>query len=223
MPGRVPLEVHATFLGGTGDRRAAVRDAWDRSAEVETATGETIRVMAPEHAYIAAACHLSRNASRSLPYMKDVADLLLLARATGAAEGWDRLWSSCAAWGVAEQVRGVAAFLNAHLGAQCPGVRGVAPAFTPAGLVHSLERLEGRGRLTEGLGLRLGLVGHLPGPGARVRFLFRLVFPQPDFIRWRYRLGAGEPLARHYARHLLKVLRRTCQDALLRVKQRRRV
>ncbi|NLH99094.1 MAG: nucleotidyltransferase family protein [Chthonomonadales bacterium] len=217
----LPIELHCSFLGGIGDADQAVSEAWERSVRLQL-EGQALTALCPEHAFITAACHLYRNSHRSLPYMKDVADLLLLAQQVDEREGWNRLRDTCRRWSVEREVHGVCAFINAYLPATVPLGSGNPPAFTPADLAYALDRLEGRGRLTEGLAARLRLIGRLPSWQARCRFLWGLIAPSKEFLRWRYRIRDGRSLAPYYARHVLKAVKRTTMDAVLRARQRRR-
>jgi len=178
----LPVELHGSFLGGLGRPDAAIRDAW-REAVALPGAGAAIMGLRPEYAFITAACHLHRNAARSLPYLKDVADLALLAARVAAGDTWDVVWEASARWGVRQEVRGVAAFMKAYLPISIPGCETASPSFAPADLAYALERLEGRGRLTEGLALKLQLMRRLPGTARRLRFLAGLAFPQAGFIR----------------------------------------
>jgi hypothetical protein len=220
-PRGLPVEVHSSFLGGLGDPQAAARDVRAQAIELR-GDGWCVQGLRPEHAFITAACHLHRNHARAFPYLKDVADLALLYRRIEAGGDWDSMWASARRWGVESELRGIGAFLNAYTPVYVPGCDGAAPAFRPADLVYALERLEGRGRLSEGLAARLKYIGHLPGWRARVRFIAGLAFPRPAFLRWRYHVPASQTIAPYYVRHVLRAATRTAQDLVLRTLQRRR-
>ncbi len=220
-PRRLPIEVHCSFLGGLGDASKAVEDAWRNPVSLEAGAWSVLGLR-PEHAFITAACHLHRNYSRALPYMKDVADLALLTKRIELQGSWERMWESARRWRVMDQVRGVAAFLNAYTPAHVPDCEDAKPAFSPTDLVYALERLEGRGRLSEGLAARMHLIGRLPSARARIRFLMGLVVPRAGFLRWRYRLGNDRAVAPYYALHIFRALVRTTEDIVLRARQGRR-
>ncbi len=220
-PRRLPVELHCSFLGGLGDTETAIEDAW-RSPVTLDAGPWSVLGLPFEHAFIMAACHLRRNFDRALPYLKDVTDLALLSRRIEVLGAWDRMWEAARRWAVIEHVRGVAAFLNAYTPAHVPDCEDAVPAFTPADLVYALERLEGRGRLSEGLAARMRLVGRLPGLAAQARFMAGLAVPRPGFLRWRYRLADNRSVAPYYALHIFRAVFRMVEDVVLRTKQSRR-
>lgn len=217
----LPVELHCSFLGGLGSAELAAAEARDQ-AVVLRADGPGILGLRPEHAFITAACHLHRNFHRSLPYLKDVADMALLAGRIDDQDGWELVWDTCRRWEVLSEVSGVAAFINRYLPLHVPVCHATEPPFTADDLVYALQRLQGRGRLTEGLAARVRLMGRLPSWQARARLLTGMVFPRPGFLRWRYHIHDQRSLAPYYVRHIFRALTRTTQDGLLRLCQRHR-
>jgi len=217
----LPIEVHSGFLRGYGRREEAIADAWQLRVPIECAHFEACS-LPPPMGFIGAALHLHGNYCRSIPYLKDAADLLLLARRVSANGTWESVWSVCDRWGVVGEVRGVAAFLNRHLDAGIPACEGTEPPFDASDLAYAMENLRGRGRLTEGLALRREMAHHLPSLSARLGLWTRLVAPLPDFLRWRYHVPVGRPIWPWYVRHLARAVRRVVHDIAVRALTERR-
>jgi len=216
-----PLELHCSVLRGYGSKRNSIADLWSSPLTVSVA-GMSVGVLPRELCFIASALHLFSNDQRSVPYLKTAADLLLLSRAIEREGDWDRMWHAAEAWGVASEIRGVAAFMNRSFEARIPRVDGATPPFTANEIVYVLERLQGRSRLSEGLTLRLRMLQYLPGFGARVRYLLRFAFPRPEYLRWRYKLPAAQPLFPYYIRHLTGGFQRLVKDIAIRTSSGRR-
>ncbi len=217
----LPLELHCAFLHGYGNRTVSVDDTWRNAV---TLSGEWGRAEAlpVEFAFIHAAVHLYTHYQRSIPYLKDVADLLLLARAIERQRSWARMWETAERWSVRQEVTAIAAFVNTHVDARIPAVDNVPPPFSADDLVHIMARLHGRRRLTEGLVHRLAMIRLLPGWLARVRYLLRMAIPRPEYLRWRYRRQDHDPVWPLYLRHLLGGAAHLVQDVWLRRKSARR-
>lgn len=217
----LPIEIHSNFLRGFGRRNAAVADAWQAVAPT-TLEGCEALTLPPEMGFIISAIHLLSNHGRSIPYLKDAADLLLFCRRIAATGDWLHMWGLCERWGVLQEVRRVAAFLNRFLDGRVAACEGADPAFAPEDIVFARDRLHGRGRLTEALGLRIRMSRHLPNAWARLRFFAALVVPRPGFLRWRYRVAPGRPVWPYYLRHLRRAAIRLPYDALVRTIRGRR-
>jgi hypothetical protein len=211
----LPIEVHSGLLRGYGRPEDAVSDAW-RSRVVMVEAGFEACSLPAEMGFVCAALHLFSNHRRSIPYLKDAADLLLFARRISAHGAWDLVWSLCDRWGVAQEVGGIAAFLNRHLDARVPGCEGTQPPFDARDIVYAVDNLRGRGRLTEGLALRLEMARHLPSTTARLRLFAGLLAPLPGFLRWRYHVADGRPVWPLYVRHVLRAVRRVALDVAIR-------
>lgn len=211
----LPLELHCAFLHGHGNRTVSVNESWHNAV---TLSGEWGRAEAlpVEFAFINTAVHLYSNYQRSIPYLKDVADLLLLARTIERQRSWARMWETAERWSVRQEVAAIAAFLNTHVDARIPTADNVLPPFSADDLVHVMARLSGRRRLTEGLVHRLAMIRLLPGWPARVRYILRMAIPRPEYLRWRYRRQDCDPVWPLYLRHLLGGAAHLVQDVWLR-------
>ena len=132
---------------------------------------------------------------------------------------WREVWETAERWGILKEVGDVCATLNAHWGVEIPGVPAEAEAL-------ELERLagpeEGYGALSRAAVPaayleRVVRMRELPGWGARLRYLWRLIIPTSEGLRRRYGLPKSAFLLPWYGRYIVERAGRLMGGAGLRV------
>ncbi len=204
-PGRLPVEIHCGVLDGRGKDELAAPEMW--AASVPAPCGRAIlwRPCAA-HFLLHAAVHFAKHLSgEGFAALKFVADMILLVRRHGAQTDWHAFWQTAERWGVTDDVAEVMATLNHHWGLVVPIPIPRVPPVPARMLVYGRERraLCNAAATFRGYLRRVGDFRGLPGVKAKLRYLFRLLFPQPANLRWRYQLAEGTALAPYYLLHPL--------------------
>jgi hypothetical protein len=176
----------------------AASEIW-RDAVQEKLAGAPLWRMSWTHFLLQTAVHYTRHLEEDRAPLKGLADMLAVVRRFGSELDWMELWRTADRWGIRAPVARVFRTLELHWALSVPGL-------PPAAVPLSREVLaigscpDPSGPAGRGLE-RVVAVSELPDLPARVRYLFRLVFPTPEHLRWRYRLPAGASVAGYYVRY----------------------
>lgn len=185
-PKSLPLDIHTSVLGGSGNREQARTQLWAEALPYSVDAAQ-VELLPPELAFVVQALHYSKHWRRATPYCKDLADLVLLSRAIARAGDFERMWETARRWQVEDDVRTVVAVVNRYFDARVP-LSGTPPdVWTLHQIVYPEHDTRRSGRVFESLKVRFGLMRHLPSPMARVRYVLGFFVPQPAYLRWRYK------------------------------------
>lgn len=199
-PDGTVIEIHVNVLERRGNREVATPEIW-RDAVCEELAGAPLWRMSWTHFLLQTAVHYTRHLEEDVAQLKGLADMLAVVRRFGAVLDWPELWRTADRWGVRVPVARVFRTLEAHWALPIPGLPSdAAPLSREALATGSCPDLSG----PAGRGLeRVVAVNELPDVPSRLRYLFRLVFPTPEHLRWRYRLPEGASVASYYIRYPL--------------------
>lgn len=206
-PGALPVEVHTQVLKDRGDAHRARAEAWSSAV----ADRDGLLQLDPDHALILAAAHYATHLRLGAGHLKWMVDLLLLLRRRSSSKSPSALWETVRRWNLEGEVApllAAAAALAGEPDLAPPGAAALAPGF----LVYS-PRQAGTQLLASARG-RLGSLKDLPGPAARARYLYGLLFPSSAHLRYRYGLPAGRPVLAHRVTHPLRLVSRLVSGSL---------
>lgn len=191
--GRLPVEIHTSLLQGRSPHREGLvsTDVLREAAPLATVTG--LLRPSPRHFALHTALHYTKDLDEGFAELKGLLDVVLTLRTSDLAS----LRKVARRWEVEVELDRVLSTLHRHFGVGEP--REPAP-LSAAQLLDGVPQ-----RTNERYRAMLSAAHRVPGAGARARYLLRLVVPTPDKLRHQYRLAEGEPLGRHYARHVLGV------------------
>ncbi len=197
---RRPVEVHATILAGRGRYETAMREVWAECVPLACGTAR-LWSLCPSHFLLHTAIHFMKHFSTGcFISLKQMVDMILLVSNHRGLIDWPTLWQTAERWGVTNDVTTVVATLNHHWGLDIPIPRSRATAISAHTLVYGPEQpmLHAAAGRYRGYVRRLVGTTKLPGMKARLRYYFRLVFPEPAALRYRYNLSEGAALAPYY-------------------------
>lgn len=195
--GRFLIELHVTLEQGV-----PVPELFGAAQVLES---DGVRILCPsvEHFVIHTALHYSKHLDLNFASLKGLVDIALALHKYDRQLDWSEFWSTTRAWGVEEQVAVVLATIRHHWELDISGLpEGVEPLSSEI-LLYGRDDVVERQRayLPRVYRERLQRLRTLPGAGARCRYLFRLLFPEPENMRHRYGVPEGRPLLGAYLRH----------------------
>lgn len=199
-PDGTVIEVHVNVLERRGNREVATPEIW-RDAVQETLSGAPLWRMSWTHFLLQTAVHYTRHLEEDAAQLKGLADMLAVIRRFGPELDWPELWRTADRWGVTVSVARIFRTLEAHWALVIPGLRsGAAPLSREVLAIGSSPDHAGPAhRSLE----RVAAVSELPDLASRVRYLFRLLFPTAEHLRWRYRIPEGRSVTPYYLRYPL--------------------
>jgi hypothetical protein len=208
--GCLPVEIHGGILAGWGKDAQATAEIWASSVPVPCGHARLWR-LCPAHFLIHAATHFMKHLTvDGIAPMKEMVDMILLLNKHGSGMDWPEFWRTADRWGVAREVATVMTTLSRHWGFEIPAIAADTVPIPARILVRGRERrahwaaaVAPRHRVQ-----RLLRARELPGLFPRLRYLCRLLFPRPSFLRHRYHLPDGAPLTLHYLLHPLTIVGR---------------
>jgi hypothetical protein len=209
-PGCLPVEIHSAILARQGKDAHAVAEIWASSVPVPCGHARLWR-LCPAHFLLHAAAHfmkhLTADGSASI---KDMVDMILLLNKCGSAMDWPGFWRTADRWGVAREVATVMATLSRHWGFEIPAIAADTVPIPARILVWGRE---GRAHYAAAMMPRryvqhLLRARELPGLFQRLRYFYRLLFPLPSNLRYRYDLPDGAALTPRYLLHPLIIVGR---------------
>jgi hypothetical protein len=203
-PDGTVIEVHVNVLERRGNREVATPEIW-RNAVQEGLAGSPLWRMSWTHFLLQTAVHYSRHLEEDYAPLKGLADMLAVVRRFGPELDWQRLWSTADRWGVSVPVARVLRTLQEHWALPVPGLPGGVMPLSAETLVTG-SCPDPAGPAARGVE-RVSAVNELPDLASRCRYLFHLVFPTAEHLRWRYRLREGVSVAPYYFRYPLDRLR----------------
>lgn len=203
-PDRTVIEVHVNVLERRGNREVATPEIW-RDSALEELAGAPLRRMSWEHFLLQTAVHYTRHLEEDFAPLKGLADMLVVVRRFGAELDWPELWHTAERWEITLPVARICCTLQEHWGLPIPGLpTGAEPLSLTALATGSCPDLSGpTNRSLE----RVAAASELPDLASRCRYLFRLAFPEPDHLRWRYRLPEDANVSAYYLRYPVDRLR----------------
>jgi len=204
-PDGTVIEVHVNVLERRGNREVATPEIW-RDAVQEELAGSPLWRMSWTHFLLQTAVHYSRHLEEDYAPLKGLADMLAVVRRFGPELDWQGLWSTAERWGISVPVARVFRTLQEQWALPVPGLPGGVMSLSAETLVTG-SCPDPAGPAARGVE-RVAAVNELPDLASRCRYLFRLVFPTPEHLRWRYRLREGSSVAPYYLRYPLDRLRR---------------
>lgn len=194
----LPVELHLGILHGRGRPESAHAEIWSAPPRWVTLRDLPLRVLSRTHFLLHAASHYSFHYHCGPSYLAWLVDLRL-----GAAEAeldWELFWTTADRWGLPSDIQPVLATVRDLLGTQVGGLKDTVRGWSAA------EVIAGAGQPTTAsrgwAAHRLRLLSDVPGLAGRLRFLFRCVFPEASYLRERYGLPAGAPVAGSRCRYL---------------------
>lgn len=203
--GRLPVELHLNVLERRGRGTLAAAEIWEQ-AVCEQLRGAPLYRPTWAHYLLHAATHHIRHLEEDFAPLKDLLDVVTLIRLRGDELDWPDVWKTADRWGVGLPVARVLRTAQSRWNLEIPGLPDGPPAISEDALVHGTE---GSAEWVAGaLADRLRAVHELPTTRARVRYLFRLVFPEADHLRWRYKVPEGASVAPYYVRHPFRLVSR---------------
>lgn len=210
-PGRLPVEVHLRFLHGEGNGGLALEEVLAHSRESPAGW----RYPCPAHFLLHAANHYMVHASLRLAELRWPVEMLIALRRWGGEIDPGEFWRAAARWGIESRVATVMATLRHYWGAAALEPPGNAAPLPPSVVLASPHRLDAT--IATAFSRRIALARELPDLPSRLRYLFRLAFPTPEHIRYRYDLPEGAFLGGYYLRYLTgftgRLLRRMASRA----------
>ncbi|MDP2996857.1 MAG: nucleotidyltransferase family protein [Bryobacterales bacterium] len=209
-PGCLSVEIHGAILAGRGKDAQAVAESWASSVPVPCGHARLWR-LCPAHFLLHAAAHFMKHLTvDGFAPLKGMADMILLLNKCGSEMDWPAFWRTADRWGIASEVATIMATLTRHWGLEIPVI--------PAHAVPIPARLLGRGRekraqyaaamIPRYYVQRLLRARELPGLFPRLRYLYRILFPLPSNLRYRYHLPDGAELTPYYLLHPLTIVGR---------------
>lgn len=203
-PDGTVIEVHVNVLERRGNREVATPEIW-RDAVQEELAGAPLWRMSWSHFLLQTAVHYTRHLEEDFASLKGLADMLAVIRRFGSELDWPELWRTADRWGITEPVARIFRTLEQHWELSIPGLPpGNLPLSWEALVTGSAPDLAGPAH--RGLD-RVAAARELPDLAARCRYLFRLVFPTPEHLRWRYRLPEGANVSTYYLRYPIDRIR----------------
>src|ERR1019366_2272769 len=214
--GKFAVEIHGTILSGRGEYGQAMPEIWGESLPI--LCGDVgLRTLCPSHFVLHAAVHSMKHIQR-LSYcfrLKDIADMILVTKKCRSSIDWDALWVTAARWGIAEDVRAIAATLNQNWTLQIPAPFALDAGFPARMLVFGPRsrsdrlaiRLGGR-RATQRLLSEFANLksSHNTSAFAGLRYLYRLIVRRPEDMRKQYDLSEDTWLAPYYLRRIVEAM-----------------
>ncbi len=210
-PDQGVIELHWGVFPGEWLRRTARVDhaeVWARCVPL-TVLGHTVRGLSPEDQLLQLAVHQAISHQMSEPHGRGLADVVRLARSAAQPIDWDVIVARARAWRVSTVV-----WLVLHLASELTGwneaessLRRLAPSAARQWLLRRFVNprafLAGQTLLTNPL--RFGyLLCLVDSPRALVQLVGRTLWPEADWLKWRY--GQGGTLHRARLRHLVTLL-----------------
>jgi hypothetical protein len=176
----------------------ATPEIW-REAVREELAGAPLWRMSWEQFLLQTAVHYTRHLEEDFAPLKGLADMLAVVRRFGAGLDWPELWRTAERWEITPPVARIFRTLEAQWGLAIPGLPGGVEPL-PLESLASGSCPDLAGPASRGLE-RVAAASELPDLASRCRYLFRLAFPTPDHLRWRYRLPEGANVSTYYLRY----------------------
>jgi hypothetical protein len=145
------------------------------------------------------AVHYTRHLEEDYAPLKGLADLVAVIRRFGPELDWPELWRTARRWNVEPAAARVLQTVAEEWRLSIPGLPEGTPRIPREALVAGTLPDAGSPAL-RGLD-RVRSLSELPDLPSRCRYLFRLLFPTPEHLRWRYRLTADQNVAGYYVRY----------------------
>lgn len=204
-PGRRPVELHATLPG----LRVEPGELWQECRPLGGVCGSLFRLSDP-HFTVHTAAHFFGDFARGHGRLNGVCDLLRLARLQGGALSGEVCRGLAARWEAEQAAACLAATLAAHWSVPIPDRVLPAEALEAPALLRGGTVAGGAspGRSARDYVMQIRLARELPAGSARLRYLFRLVFPVAERLRFHYGVPDERNLAPYYVRHAAGIARR---------------
>ncbi|HTE19593.1 MAG TPA: nucleotidyltransferase family protein [Armatimonadota bacterium] len=202
-PGALPVEIHWHVLKDGAQARASNRDIW-RDAVTEQVDGVPVRRLSWPHFLLHTAFHYGRHLEKNHAALKGLVDLLRVLREHGEQVDWPEFWDTAYRWDVADKVAPVMRTLEHYWGAEVQGIPSSVAPLPEEVLAAGVISASGPAHYAA----LFAKAQRLPTLSGRARYLFRLMFPQPAHLRYRYGLPEGAAVTAYYPRHLLHLLGR---------------
>ena len=202
-PGALPVEIHWHVLKDGAQARLSNRDIW-RDAVTEQVNGAPVRRLSWPHFLLHTAFHYGRHLHQDHAALKGLVDLLLVLRQHGEQVDWAEFWDTASRWEVVDEAAPVMRTLEHYWGADVRGIHPSVPPLPEEVLAAGVMTASGPAHYAA----LFANAQRLPTLSGRARYLFRLLFPQPDHLRDRYGLPEGAAVTAYYPRHLLHLLGR---------------
>ena len=205
--GALPVEIHLAVPVGPRGTEVATRDVW-REAVTHDDLGRGVRAPSPAHFVLHAVSHYADHQRLNTAPLRWLLEISLAVRRWHDVIDWDVFWATTDRWETRRDAELVLATIGHYWHTPVPGL--AAAAASPL----APEALVAFGNISEApltrttLSRRIRMASALPDLPSRARYLFRLLFPAPGYLQYRYGTSPGESVAVSYWRYLARQVQR---------------
>ncbi|MGQ9697824.1 MAG: nucleotidyltransferase domain-containing protein [Armatimonadota bacterium] len=235
-PGSFSIELHSNFLKRRQNLHLVPDEIWSRAVPASPDVPGLLRLSAMDF-LLHAAVHYPQHIETGIPPLKFLIDMALAVRKCSDEIEWELFWSTAERWGICGTAEAMMATIAHHFQLDVPGLPPNSLCLDADALLNGAFPLWARNIMAEtllpgseeltvaktlgGYWQSITKAQRLSGWGERLRYLFHLVFPQPAYMRHRYKVPDGRSVAPYYLIHPFVLVRNFAVGLLTAVRRER--
>lgn len=209
------VEIHTNFLKRRKKRDLVPNEIWKRAVPLDSNSGNLYRLSTIDF-LIHTAVHYPQHLETGIPSLKFLVDMALAVRKEGDRINWKEFWDTTGRWDISNVVSVMMATIKNIWNLNIPGLPEAATALDTGTLIggsvplYMRDLMAPEGEYSQKSSAfetlrrywkRMTLAGVLPDRSSRLRYLFHLIFPVPENMRYRYKIPEGRSVAPYYFIH----------------------
>jgi hypothetical protein len=215
-PGGFGVEIHTNFLKRREKLDLVPDEIWSRAVLASPEVPGLLRLSTMDF-LLHGVVHYPQHIEVGIPPLKFLVDMALAVRKYSNEVDWELFWNTANRWDIRRPAEVMMATVAHHFRVDVPGLPSESPHLNTDALINGILPLWTRDIMphkllpqSQELSVKRAIGGYwesilkarrLSSWRERLGYLFHLIFPEPDYMRHRYKIPEGRPVAPYYIIH----------------------